>query len=359
LLCALALAAAACHHADEEAPPKLPTVRAEAVSERSITPRIPIAGVLAPLPGRDVKVGALVPGRVDRVFVSEGDRVKLEQPLAHVEAQPLRDRLTETDAQREQARAQVDNARARLARTERLWKDGIASRQEVDDAHAATVAAESALKTAQAQGGTATVQLERATLRAPIAGVVAAILVPAGQPVDGSGTPVIEIADTRELDLRAPVPAARVGEVAVGQRAELNVEGVGVVAGAVQAIAPLVDTATNTVIVRVRVVNADGRLRGGMFARGALMLPARRGVVVPRSALLPSDGGAARAVALVGDDGVVSHRALELGAESGELVEVKSGLAAGDRVITAGGYALPDGVKVEVERAAAARDGGP
>jgi membrane fusion protein, multidrug efflux system len=348
LAAAAAAAFAACRHGEEAPPPKPPTVRVVTVARSTLAARVPIAGVLAPLPGHDVKVGALVPGRVDQVFVSEGDAVKVGQPLAHVEAQPLRDRVTETDAQRVQAAAAADNARTRLARAEKLYQDGIASRQEVDDARAALVAAESAVKQARAVGGTAEVQLGRATLRAPIAGVVAAILVPAGQPVEGNGTPVIEIADTLKLDLRAPVPASRIGEIAVGQRAELNVDGVGVIAGSVFAIAPLVDTATNTVVVRVRVANDGGRLRGGMFARGALLGAPHDGVAIPRSALLPGDGGAASEVAIVGPDGAVAHRAVVLGAEAGDTVEVTRGVAPGDRVIVAGGYALPDGTKVEV-----------
>jgi RND family efflux transporter MFP subunit len=345
----LVLVAAACREPPAP-PPRLPTVRVALLQPRPVRPRIPIAGVLAPLPGRDVKVGALVVGRVDRVFVAEGDPVQAGQPLAHVEAQPLRDRVTEAEAEKEQTRAALDNARVRLQRSERLWKDGIASRQEVDDARAAQVAAESALKKAEASGGTANVQLERATLRAPIAGVVAAILVPAGQPVDGNATPVIEVADTRLLDLRAPVAAARIGEVRVGQEAELAVEGVGTVGGVVEAIAPLVDTATNSVTVRVRVTNSDGRLRGGMFCRGGLLGAERQGLVVPRGALLPGDGGSASMVALVRADGTVAHRSVELGSEAGELVEVTRGLAAGERVIVAGGYTLPDGAHVEVER---------
>src|SRR5262249_37820273 len=154
-----------------------------------LAPTIPIAGVLAPLPGRDVKVGALVSGRVDRVFVAEGDPVKPGQVLAHVEAGPLKDRVQEAEALAEQAKANLDNARARLARTEKLFKDGIASKQELDDAIAQKVAAESALKAARATGATAGLNLDRATLRAPFEGVVAAILIPAGQPVDGNGTP--------------------------------------------------------------------------------------------------------------------------------------------------------------------------
>jgi RND family efflux transporter MFP subunit len=334
---------------DEEALKK-PVVKVAVVAEARISPRVTVAGVLAPLPGKDVKVAALVSGRVDRVFVAEGDQVKIGQPLAHVEAEPLRQNVSQASAQREHAVAELANARTKLDRAERLFRDGIAAKQEVDDARAAVVAAESGLKSAQATGGIAGVQLERATLRAQIAGVVAAILVPAGQSVDGNATPVIEIADTAVLDLRAPVSAARVGDVAVGQRAELDVEGVGSVAGAVEAIAPLVDPQTNTVVVRIRVPNDAGRLRGGMFARGAILGAPHPGLAVPRTALLPGDGGTATNVAVVDGDGVVSHRSLALGADAGDSVEVRSGINAGERVIVAGGYALPDGTKVEITK---------
>jgi RND family efflux transporter MFP subunit len=344
----VALAAAGCHKGEAEPSLPKPLVKVEAVAPRQISPRIPIAGVLAPLPGRDVKVGALVAGRVDRVFVSEGEPVKTGQPLAHVEAEPLVQNVSAATAQREQAAAAMDNARTRLARTERLFKDGIAAKQEVDDARAALVAAESAVKQAQASGGIAGVNLSRATLRSPLDGVVAAIIVPAGQPVDGNATPVVEVADTRVLDLRAPVPAGQVGALSVGDRAELEVEGVGAVAGTVEAVAPLVDPATNTVIVRVRVDNAAGRLRGGMFARGAVVGPPRHGLAVPRAALLPGDGGAATVVAIVDGTGAVAHRTITLGAEAGELIEVRAGLEPGAKVVVAGGYALPDGTKVDI-----------
>jgi RND family efflux transporter MFP subunit len=258
--------------------------------------------------------------------------------------------VSQAQAQKTQALAQLENARTRLGRAERLFKDGIAAKQEVDDARAALVAAESAVKQAEATGGIAGVQLDRATLRAPIDGVVAAILVPAGQPVDGNATPVIEVADTTVLDLRAPVSAARVGEIVTGQKAELEVEGVGSVAGAVEAIAPLVDPATNTVVVRVRVPNAAGKLRGGMFARGAVVGAPHDGFAVPRAALLPGDGGAANEVAVVGADGTVAHRAVALGGEAGDNVEVRSGLGGGEQIIVVGGYALPDGTKVEIAK---------
>ena len=347
-LLSLVLLAAGCRHgeAEPELPP--PQVTVQAAAQRSIAARTPVAGVLAPLPGRDVKVGALVSGRVDRVLVAEGDRVKVGQPLAHDEAEQMQQHVAEAQAQRQTAQAALANARTRLSRTQRLFADGIAAQQEVDDARAALVAAESALQEAQASGGIAGVNLGRATLAAPIAGVVAAILVPAGQPVDGNATPVIEIADTRLLDLRAPVAAGQVAQLSVGQKAELDVDGAGRVAGVVEAIAPLVDVATNTVVVRIRVANDDGKLRGGLFARGAILGALHQALVVPKSALLPGDGGTATSVAIVDARGKVAHRALLIGADAGDEVEVRSGLGAGERVIVAGGYSLPDGTLVQV-----------
>ncbi|MDB4968880.1 MAG: Cobalt/zinc/cadmium efflux transporter, rane fusion protein CzcB family [Myxococcales bacterium] len=350
LLLSAALFCGCKHSGGEEPELKKPEVKVAVVAEEKISPRTTVAGVLAPLPGKDVKVGALVPGRVDRIFVAEGDAVKVGQPLAHVEAEPLRQNVSQAAAQRDQAVAALQNARTRLDRAERLFKDGISAKQEVDDARAGLVAAESAVRSAQATGGIAGVQLDRATLRAPIAGVVAAILVPAGQPVDGNGTPVIEVADTQILNLRAPVSASLVGDVSVGQRAELEVEGVGTVGGEVEAIAPLVDPTTNTVVVRIRIPNAAGKLRGGMFARGAILGAPHPALAVPRTALLPGDGGTATSVAVVDGEGVVSHRGLTLGVEAGDRIEVKRGLVAGERVIVAGGYALPDGTKVDVTK---------
>jgi RND family efflux transporter MFP subunit len=345
---ALAGCQACDHRGDEKAKLPEPTVRVEVLEETQLEPTIPVAGALAPLPGRDIKVGSLVMGRVDQVFVAEGDPVRAGQVLAHVEAGPLRDRVTEAEAHLEEAKAGLANARARLARTEKLFQHGIASKQELDDATAAKVAAESALKQAMAGGATAGVQLDRATLRSPIDGVVAAIIIPAGQPVDGNGTPVIEVADTRILDLRAPIPAARAPEVRIGERATLMVEGAGAVTGTVAAIAPLVDPATNTVMARIRVPNAEGRLRGGMFAKGALILPARTAIAVPKTALLPDESGAARRVAVLTSSGTVEHLDLVLGAEAGDRIEVIGGIEAHTRVIVAGGYSLPDGTHVEV-----------
>jgi RND family efflux transporter MFP subunit len=336
----------ACHHEAQEAPPDLPHVTTMTVTRQTREAKIAITGVLSPLPGRDVKVGALEAGRVDRVYVAEGDFVRVGAVLAHVEAQPLKDRIAETGAQRVEASAVLDNAQTKLARAEHLWKDGIVARQEVDDAKTALVAAQSGVAQATAVNGTAAVHLDRATLRAPIDGVVAAVIVPAGQPVDGNGTPVIEIADTKVLDLRAAVPAALAGSITLGMKAEVFSDQQTKVEATVQAIAPLVDSATNTLMVRVRIANADGKLRGGAYGKGALIGRPHAGFFIPLSAFMPGEGGSASTLAIVDPDGTLHQVAAQLGVETGDEVEVLTGLSEGQRVVIAGGYSIPDGTKV-------------
>ena len=341
------LMAAACHRS-RKSEDEMPEVVVATASFSPLVHETPLSGVLAPLPGRDIKIGALVSGRVDQVFVAEGDAVKSGQLLAHVEAQPLKDRLAEADAQKEQSLAALTNARLRLGRAEKLWRDGISARQEVDDARAEVVGAESTLKKADASNTTANTQLERASLRSPFAGTVAAILVPAGQPVDGSGTAVIEIADTSILNLRAPLSAASIGGVRLGQVALLTVDGIGEARGEVEAIAPLVDSSTNTVLVRVRIDNHDGRLRGGLFARGVLLGEARNVLTVDERALLPGQGAAADVVAVIDDKNTVSRINVVTGERASGRVEIREGLSAGARVITDGAYTLPVGTIVRV-----------
>ncbi len=99
----------------------------------------------------------------------------------------------------------------------------------------------------------------------------------------------------------------------------------------------------------MRVANAGGRLRAGLFVRGAIVGPARTAITLPRSALLPGDGGAASEVAIVDGDGVIGHRSIVArDGDGGEVVEVVSGLSPGVRVVVAGGYALADGQHVRI-----------
>jgi HlyD family secretion protein len=294
--------------------------------------------------------------------VAEGQAVAQGQLLARVDQTAVRDGVAQAEAALAQARAEETAAATKLERAQRAFQAGVAAGQEVDDARAQAAAAQSGVKTAQAAVSTAGNQVARSELRAPFAGVVAQVFAAQGEPVEGNGKPILEVADPRQLELRARVAPAEAARIHAGAPAEVEAPG-GRRGGTVVAVAPTVDTATGTVAVRVRVENADGALKVGAAGKARVVLAVRAGaLVVPRVALVPLDqessraGARALAVEWVGPDGAVTRKAVTVGVEAPGAVEILSGLGEGDTVVTEGAYALPDGTRV---RPRAPADGGP
>lgn len=360
------LALAACHR-EPEASPDAGAVRvlAARVHRADVDELAEASGTLEALPGRDVKLGALVPGVLVQLAVSEGDRVQKGQLLARVDPTAVRDAVSQAEAQRAQAKAQLAASGLKLERAERAFKAGVAAGQEVDDARSQDAAARSAVQAAEAALSTARNQLARSELRAPFDGTVAHLFAAAGEPVEGNGKPLVEVADTGVLELHAHFPASEAARLRPGDAAEVSVEGAPQTAhpGQVVAIAPTVDPATGTVVARVRVANPDGALKAGAAGRARIVLAREKGVlVVPAAALVPLEqegtpaGSRRLAVERVGPDGAVTRVAVEVGARAANEVEIRSGLAEGEVVVVQGAYALPDGARVQAQLAG---DAGP
>jgi membrane fusion protein (multidrug efflux system) len=330
------------------------TVSVETVVRGAVADVLDIAGNLEPPPGMDVKLGALAIGRLAEIRVSEGDHVKAGQLLARIEATPLRDAVLQAEAAVKQARVQDEAAKARFKRTERLVTAGIAAQQEAEDARSQEAAGLAALHTAEAVLSTAQSQLGRTQLKAPFDGLVAHVFAAPGEPVDGSGKPIIEVAQTKVLELRAGLTATQSVRVRPGQLAEVRVDGLPDVpfAGHVIAVAPMVDPATGVAVARIRVDNPDGVLKGGTFARARLVTDLHSNVlVVPKTALVPSatPGSPTAAAVAVAEKGQAHVRPVETGYTDGQRVEVREGLHEGEQVIIAGAYALPDGTAIKIE----------
>ena len=265
-------------------------VKVARVEARDLADAVDLTGTLEPVPGKSVKLGALVAGRIAAITVAEGDRVAAGQVLVQLESTPMKDAVAQAEAAQRQAQAQLANATGRRERAEKLFTAGVAARQEVDDAHAGEVSGQSAVANAEAALSTARNQLSRGELRAPFAGTVAHLFASPGEPVDGSGKPILEVADTRVLELRAAVPPAQAVQLKPGQPARVKVDGLGERGfdGQVAAVAPMIDPATGVGTVRVRVDNADGALKGGAPARARVVLEARPQVLAARAKASPS-----------------------------------------------------------------------
>jgi membrane fusion protein, multidrug efflux system len=343
---ALAAATMACgkESSDEEiTSADEPTIAADVgvVTRRDLVEPLVVRGAVVAMPNQDVKIAALVAGRVDSLSVAEGDWVKAGQVVAEIDPHPFTDQKRQATAGVAQATAAVENARLNFERTDRLFQRGIAAGKEVEDARAQRAAADAALEQASAALETADRQLSRAHVTSPITGQVVKRLVSVGEQVDGTAAqPILEVANLDHVEIAAAIPAEHLGRVRVGQRATVSSDAYADRSfdGEIIAIAPSVDSASNTALARIRLANTDRLLKVGMFAQAQIGVSERKGVLtVPPSAVSKSDSGAAVYVVA---GAVATRTKVTLGLETSDAVEIASGLTEGQKVLTSAIHGL-------------------
>lgn len=304
-----------------------------AVTRTDLVAGVQVSGTL--MPGRDVKLTSPVDDVVEQVLVSEGQRVGAGQVLA-------RFRLTSLAPAAASSEAQLKSAAADYERFQNLFKEGAASKRELESA-------EAAWRAAAAASAAANDRLSDATVRAPFAGVVATRWVQSGDRV-GSGDPLFQLVNTSELEFEATVPSEFVRLVKAGTPVQLAVTGfaAGSLSGRVARVNAAADAATRQVKIYVTVPNRDGALVGGLFASGSVVTrEARKALALPAAAVR---GDAAQAWVMAIERGVLVKRPVTLGVrdEAHDLTEVLSGLAEGDVVVTGPIEGLAEGQPARV-----------
>lgn len=176
------------------------------------------------------------------------------------------------------------------------------------------------------------------TLTSPLAGTVTEVIARPGM-IPAAGDPLVRVADLSELVVYLNVGAAEVAEVRQGQRARLAGGGA---AGQVRRVALQADPATRLVEVQVAFPPAAGLVPGTLAAVEIEVAQRASTVQVPRAAV--RDGH----VWVVGADGRATRRAVQVGLEARDRVELVSGAEAGERVVVEGGALLSDGAQVRV-----------
>lgn len=272
----------------------------------------------------------------------EGDDVQAGEVVAY-----LRGEDALLDARLPAFERRLDEVRARHAAKATLHEQGLISALEFRQSEAELAAAETDLRQARLTSA-------KTALRAPFGGTLALL----ARAADGTATadgqrvePGFLVASVVRLGTlvgQLSVPSSKAIRVAPGQPARLRHHGYEqrVFAGRVARVAPVIDVATRTARVEVELANAERVLRPGMFVRAELVVERREGVLVlPRPALLERGG---RPVAFVLDGSRVVQRELVLGVASGELIEVRAGLRAGEEVVVRGHETLADGSLVRV-----------
>jgi len=191
-------------------------------------------------------------------------------------------------------------------------------------------------------------------IRSPMDGMVSLRNVNVGDFVgELGGKAMFRVVDNRTLDLTVTVPSIEMAAVRVGQPLTFSTDALPnkVFAGRVMFINPTVNEADRSVKVVAEVDNTSEELKGGLFVKGRILTGKRAGVIkIPRTALLTWDVAAKKGEVFVVNEDIARRQTVRTGNISGDQVEITSGLAPGQQVISRGGFNVKDGDKVNVSR---------
>lgn len=219
-------------------------------------------------------VAVAITGRVARVEVDKGDRVRQGQTLLVLETQYLELDARRARAEVARARAMYDEAKRELARKEQLREKDSVPQATLDRSRASYEQAEAVLESAKATLGTAQQRMHDSVLRAPFDGVVIERKTAAGERLSERQDVAFLLARTTPLLLRFDVPERYVAAVKVGQRVRASADPYPgeTFEGQVSVIGQTIDSKSRTFFVEAKFPNKDAKLRPGLFARVELDL---------------------------------------------------------------------------------------
>jgi membrane fusion protein (multidrug efflux system) len=284
-------------------------------------------------PNEAVTVVSEIAGRVERIGFREGQAVAAGEVLIELDASILQAELAK-------ARSDLTLARANHERAAALATRGMSTQRALDEARAAMQAAEAGQALAQAR-------LQKATIKAPLSGIVGLRSVSVGAYVT-PGERIVELADVDPVKVDFRVQELALSELRRGQPIRVTVDALPGKAfeGEIDAIDPIVDVAGRAIRLRARIPNQRRELSPGLFARVQIVVERRENsVLVPESAVFAE--GSKRFVYRV-IDGRAVLTGVQLGQRRPGQVEIRKGLGRDDVVVTAGHQQIRDGSRVDV-----------
>jgi len=306
------------------------TVKAYVVSSSSLNDQISVTGTISP--HEQVDLQSEVPGKLVRIYFREGEYVKKGTLLTKINDVDLR-------AQLERAQYAKQLAEAKEGRQRQLRDKEAVSPAEYD-------VAINELNTATADIALIKAQIAKTEIRAPFSGVVGLRQVSEGSYV----SPTTKIATLSSIDpvkIDFSVPEKYFNSVRRGSDISFTIQGSeGRYTGRVYAVEPQIDQQTRTLLVRALCSNGNGKIFPGSFAQIDLVLNKIDGaLMVPTEAVIPELQGKK---VFVSKDGKVEPRIVEVGIRTSKTVQITSGLAAGDTVITTGILQVKPGSTVKI-----------
>ncbi len=320
-----------------------PRVKGRSVKVRrgAILRLVTSTGTVKARVGAEVKVGARISGKVEKLNVQIGQRVKAGQVVAIIEHRDLDAKLAQARAEVKEVEASLLQARRNLRRQSALLQDDLVSQDTVDQAQEKLGVLLARLAAAQARLRTAEVNRSYAQVVAPISGIVASVSTQEGETVSASlsAPTFITIVDLARLQVDNYVDETDIGRVKIGQRVSFTVDAFPEkrFKGEVEAVYPTAKIINDVVYYPVIVkITSDflGYLKPEMTANVSIQVERKTGVLLLPATAVRRQGG--RSLVYLKDGERVVPTPVKLGITQGSRVEIISGVSEGQEVLLTG-----------------------
>ncbi|MBU1298887.1 MAG: efflux RND transporter periplasmic adaptor subunit [Bacteroidetes bacterium] len=306
-------------------------VEVKTVEKLKVERTLDFAGTI--MAWRETNLGAQTSGRIEKIFVKEGDEVKEGDILVQMD-----------DTQLTQARIQYELAKEDFQRMKPLFDEGSISPQQFEKV-------KGGYETAKA---TYELILRNTQLRAPFSGIITAKRMNEGEvfllaPGSGGAPSVVNLMQISQLKVLVNAPESDFPNVRLGQKATLVVDIYPnqTFSGTVSRVDPVINPTTRSFTVELKIPNDKRILRPGMFARVMIKTGDIDALIIPRSALIKQLGTNILYTYIIEND-AAKRREVTLGKEMDAIVEVLSGLEIGNQLVVKGMGRLKDGSRVQI-----------
>lgn len=302
-----------------------------------------LPGIVEADPARTVNLLPPLTGRLVELKVKLGDEVKQGQLLAVISSPDLDQAYSDVDKARDTldlARKALDRARSVHDAGANAVKDFEQANSNYEQALAESKRAEARLQTLDSNSHNG--KSRALNITAPVSGAITALNYGAGSYINDATVAMLTISNLDNVWVTANVPEDLVGTIAKGQAADVELSAYPgqKLHGTISFVSAILEPDTHRNKTRISFSNADGKLKPNMYANVSIAVPQSQQIVVPTSALLMNNDSTTVFVEV--SPWTFVRRTVELGHEDDDSVRIRSGLAAGDRIVVRGGVLLND-----------------
>lgn len=291
------------------------------------------------VPAESAAAAAEVPGRIVKLYVEEGDRVRANQLIAELDLEQLNKQIAEVDKS-------LELAREVFARQKRLWDQNIGSEIQY-------LEAKNSVERLEKSKETLDFQLSKSKVYAPITGVVDQVMMESGE-LAMTGAPIVNILSTGRLKVEVDLPENFLQNVSRGDRVTVQYPALGISQEArIGLIGSTIDPSNRTFEVEINVGNPGGKLKPNLLATVLIMDYEEKDVVVVPLNLVQEEVGGRKFVMTVDyqDDGTPVSRKVYV--QTGESydgnVVITNGLSGEEILIDKGARGLADEEIIQIQ----------